>query len=217
MSVIFIVWNSSFEISILIIPDIHHNVGLASLGIPSISKCTSRVMWGSKLDLSWFSPQRGSCILGDRNLSCASQELLLRHKKFVVGWMLLQWRNHHKSWRQDFRNNHVEACPTENVYAVLLLWGPFLPCSLLLGCNMATFEWEDVVIPDTVTEEQKPWFVSFVKWCKTNYGTKLDPKLLANICTWESVVMSYIIFLWCSSDGRFRCPCISRILSTKIK
>ena len=125
MSVIFIVWNSSFEISILIIPDIHHNVGLASLGIPSISKCTSRVMWGSKLDLSWCSPQRGSCILGDRNLSCASQELLLWHKKFVVGWMLLQWRNHHKSWRQDFRNNHVEACPTENIHAVLLLWGPF--------------------------------------------------------------------------------------------
>ena len=57
---------------------------------------------------------------------------------------------------------------------------------------MAAFEWEDVVIPDTVTEEQKPWFVSFVKWYKKNYGTKLDPD---NLCKVKPVNETEAIFL----------------------
>ena len=40
---------------------------------------------------------------------------------------------------------------------------------------MATSKSDDLVITDTITEEQKPWFVSFVKWHKKNYGAKLDP------------------------------------------
>ena len=58
---------------------------------------------------------------------------------------------------------------------------------------MATFDWEDVVvIPDTVTEEQKPWFVSFVTWYKKNYGTKLNPD---NLCKVKPVNETEAIFL----------------------
>ena len=42
--------------------------------------------------ISW----RGAGILGDPNLSCASQKLLLWRKNVVVRWILLQWCNHHK-------------------------------------------------------------------------------------------------------------------------
>ena len=54
---------------------------------------------------------------------------------------------------------------------------------------MAASKSEDVV-PDAVTEE--PWFVSFVKWFKTNYGTKLDPD---NLCKVKPVNETEAIFL----------------------
>ena len=68
----------------------------------------------------------------------------------------------------------------------------FFPHLLLLGCKMATSKSEDLVIPDTITEEQKPWFVSFIKWYKTNYGAKLDPD---NLCNVKPVNETEAIFL----------------------
>ena len=57
---------------------------------------------------------------------------------------------------------------------------------------MAASKSEYVIIPEGITEEQKPWFVSFVKWFKTNYGTKLDPD---NLCKVKPVNETEAMFL----------------------
>ena len=68
----------------------------------------------------------------------------------------------------------------------------FLPHLILLGCKMAASKSECVIIPEGIAEEQKPWFVSFVKWFKRNYGAKLDPD---NLCKVEPVNENEAIFL----------------------
>ena len=58
--------------------------------------------------------------------------------------------------------------------------------------KMATSKFDEVLIPDGVTEEQKPWFVSFVKWIKRNCGAKLDPD---NRCKVKAVNETEAAFL----------------------
>ena len=50
---------------------------------------------------------------------------------------------------------------------------------------------DTVLIPE-ITEEQKPWFISFVKWFRTNNGAKLDPD---NLCKVQPVNETEAIFL----------------------
>ena len=75
---------------------------------------------------------------------------------------------------------------------------------------MATFDWEDVVvIPDTVTEEQKPWFVSFVTWHKKNCGTKLNPDNLCKVKPVNETEATFLNFL------KFFDKCIAQRVSTE--
>ena len=50
---------------------------------------------------------------------------------------------------------------------------------------------DTVLIPE-ITEEQMPWFISFVKWFRTNNGAKLDPD---NLCKVQPVNETEAIFL----------------------
>ena len=60
---------------------------------------------------------------------------------------------------------------------------------------MAMFKFDEVLIPEGVTEEQKPWFVSFVKWYKTNNGAKLDPDNLCKVKPVNEAEATFLNFL----------------------
>ena len=74
---------------------------------------------------------------------------------------------------------------------------------------MATSKSDDLVITDTIAEEQKPWFVSFVKWYKTNHGAKLDPDNLWKVNPANETEAIFLNFL------KFYDKCIAQRVSVE--
>ena len=56
---------------------------------------------------------------------------------------------------------------------------------------------EDVHIPDTMTDDEKVWFYTFVNWYKKHYSPQLDPDNIPNIIprtSTEAILLNYLQF-----------------------